>query len=394
VSEEIAARCKWLHPAIRRVSTLLARPAVYVVALLSGLTGSAATGALQGQAAGPADASSFLAVGLPPSWYGSGWIYAGGVVCVATGFFGLILFRRRRNSTRNRARESRVKSCAGELESKPFDPRELVASVAAETKDRSPPVAIAVSPAVPRQLRGERKRIKEILADLVDHALGFAGQGQVHVTVWCKAGGPGFVEVIFAVFDEGPGIANEEQKILFTSLGHGAAPGLARCRALAEKIGGRIWLENESGRGVCFCFSAPFAVAPLDASGTPTPAAGSSTPGQLANLRRLAAKKRTPFAQELALFLSEFAAELDDLLAALRREDVRQARHYAHLLYGRCAFVDERGLESMLRKIEADTAAGRWNDARRLAGDVRVSLADWRVRLDSDAPVVPPASDR
>jgi hypothetical protein len=390
VLEEIAAGCNWLHPAIRRVNTLLARPAVYAVALLSGLTGSAATGVLPG----PADAPSFFAAGFPPSRYGSGWIYAGGVVCVAIGLFGLILFRRRRNSTGDCSKESRVKGCAGELESKPFDLRELVASVVAETRDRSPSVAIAVSPAVPRQLRGDRRRLKEILADLVDHALVFAGLGQVNVTVWCKAGGPGFVEVIFAVFDEGPGIANEEQKILFTSLGHGAAPGLARCRALAEKMGGRIRLENESGRGVCFYFSAPFAVASLDTSGTPTPTAGSPAAGRLANLRRLAAKKRTPFAQELALFLSEFAAELDHLAAALRREDVRQAGHYAHLLYGRCAFVDERGLVSMLRKIEADTAAGRWNDARRLACDVQVSLADWRVRLDSDAPVVPPASDR
>jgi hypothetical protein len=81
-------------------------------------------------------------------------------------------------------------------------------------------------------------------------------------------------------------------------------------------------------------------------------------------------------------------------MAALRSEDTRQADHYAHLLYGRCAFVDERGLESTLRNIETHIAAGQWNEARRLGREVQASLAAWRVRLDPAAPIAPPSSTR
>lgn len=38
--------------------------------------------------------------------------------------------------------------------------------------------------------------------------------------------------------------------------------GLAVCRQLAERMGGRVWLESEPGRGSAFYFAVPLAVAP------------------------------------------------------------------------------------------------------------------------------------
>jgi CheY-like chemotaxis protein len=49
----------------------------------------------------------------------------------------------------------------------------------------------------------------------------------------------------------------------------GTGLGLALCKGYAEKMGGRIWLESEPGRGSCFYFSAPFAHAPEPVESAP-----------------------------------------------------------------------------------------------------------------------------
>ena len=187
---------------------------------------------------------------------------------------------------------SRVQAGAVELESRAFDLPELVQSVAAMTaadsEKRGIPVEIAISPAVPTRLTGDPRRIRQILLNFVSNALKFSGRGQISVTVWCKAAGPRHTEVIFAVSDEGPGISAEEQKRLFTRFERGAAAqqgrvpgtglGLALCKGLAEKMGGRIWLESQPGEGSCFYFSAPLESVAEDAG--PAPAADPAPRGR------------------------------------------------------------------------------------------------------------------
>ncbi len=172
---------------------------------------------------------------------------------------------------------SKVQAGVIELDAKPFDLYELVDAVAAmaaaDSEKYGIPVEIAISPAVPRRLIGDPRRIRQILLNFVSNALKFSGRGQVNVTVWCKSAlTPAQTEVVFAVSDDGPGISAEEQKRLFTRFERGAAAqqgrvpgtglGLALCKGLAEKMGGRIWLESELGHGSNFHFSAPFDLAP------------------------------------------------------------------------------------------------------------------------------------
>lgn len=181
---------------------------------------------------------------------------------------------------------SKVQAGVIELEVKPFDLQELVNAVAAMAEADSEkygiPVEIAVSPAVPRRLMGDPRRIRQILLNFVSNALKFSGRGQVNITVWCKAAStPASTEVVFAVSDDGPGISADEQKRLFTRFERGAAAqqgrvpgtglGLALCKGFAEKMGGKIWLESELGHGSSFHFSAPFDLAPdYDQSTSPS----------------------------------------------------------------------------------------------------------------------------
>jgi signal transduction histidine kinase/ActR/RegA family two-component response regulator len=191
---------------------------------------------------------------------------------------------------------SKVQAGVIELETRAFDLPELVDSISAITEADSVkqgiPVEVAVSPGVPRHLQGDPRRVRQILLNFVSNALKFSGRGKVEVTVWCQSlpGRPDQVEVIFAVADEGPGISAEEQARLFRRFERGAAAqggrvagtglGLALCKGYAEKMGGRVWLESEPGKGSTFYFSAPFALAQPPAADEPGARAGGA--GRLA----------------------------------------------------------------------------------------------------------------
>ncbi len=171
---------------------------------------------------------------------------------------------------------SKMQAGVIETESASFDLPALVDTVvamaASDSEKRGIPVETAISPGVPQQLVGDARRIRQILLNFINNALKFSGRGQVEVTVWCQPAGSGEkIDVIFAVADEGPGISAEEQARLFNRFERGAAArggrvagtglGLALCKGYAEKMGGRIWLESEPGKGSCFYFSVPLTIA-------------------------------------------------------------------------------------------------------------------------------------
>ena len=77
-------------------------------------------------------------------------------------------------------------------------------------------------------------------------------------------------EVQFAVKDQGPGIASQDQAHLFELLYRGNSVaresglglGLAIVKRIIDAHGGRIWVESEQGRGTIFYFALPHAAAP------------------------------------------------------------------------------------------------------------------------------------
>jgi two-component system, sensor histidine kinase and response regulator len=73
--------------------------------------------------------------------------------------------------------------------------------------------------------------------------------------------------VTVSVADTGPGIARDDQELIFEEFQQarvfegerpqGTGLGLALSRTLVELHGGRIWVESSPGRGSVFSFTLP-----------------------------------------------------------------------------------------------------------------------------------------
>lgn len=105
-------------------------------------------------------------------------------------------------------------------------------------------------------------QLGQLLQNLLANALKFRGQDSLRVHIAAQRQGD---EWIFSVQDNGIGIAPEHQERIFSIFQRlhrreefpGTGLGLALCRKIAERHGGRIWVDSEPGRGSTFYFSIP-----------------------------------------------------------------------------------------------------------------------------------------
>lgn len=105
---------------------------------------------------------------------------------------------------------------------------------------------------------GDWNRIIQIISNLLSNAVKFTQKGEIHFGYQEKED---FVE--FYVIDSGIGIPAERAATIFRRFGkvnnfvQGTGLGLSLCRLLVEKMGGRIWLRSQEGKGSRFYFTLP-----------------------------------------------------------------------------------------------------------------------------------------
>jgi signal transduction histidine kinase len=113
------------------------------------------------------------------------------------------------------------------------------------------------------QVVGDRRRVEQILINLVNNSIKFTDQGGVYLTSRVK---DGYIQT--EVRDTGIGIAPEDQDNLFkafqqidtglTRRYEGTGLGLNICKKLVELLGGKIWMTSEgAGLGSTFSFTLP-----------------------------------------------------------------------------------------------------------------------------------------
>jgi signal transduction histidine kinase len=119
-------------------------------------------------------------------------------------------------------------------------------------------------------VRGDRERLRQVLQNLVDNAVKYSpADGEVRVLARSE---DGFVRVDVA--DEGPGIPQDDQRLIFEKFGRsssaaGAKPGtglgLFIARSIAEAHGGSIEVESAPAHGATFTLALPVEVSGSDA---------------------------------------------------------------------------------------------------------------------------------
>jgi len=107
---------------------------------------------------------------------------------------------------------------------------------------------------------GERSQLVRLMQNLIGNALKYRGKNSPRIHVSAERRGS---EWIFAVRDNGIGIAQKHHEKIFEIFQRlhdqqeypGTGIGLAVCRRVVQRHGGRIWVESEPGRGSVFYFT-------------------------------------------------------------------------------------------------------------------------------------------
>ncbi|MBZ0284036.1 MAG: HAMP domain-containing histidine kinase [Anaerolineae bacterium] len=110
-------------------------------------------------------------------------------------------------------------------------------------------------------LRCDRQRILQILLNVISNACKFTEAGTITINAQAANG-----EIVIAVKDTGPGIAQEDQAMVFEAFKQtksglrqagGTGLGMPIAQSLAEAHNGRLWLESEFGKGTTFSIALP-----------------------------------------------------------------------------------------------------------------------------------------
>ena len=111
-------------------------------------------------------------------------------------------------------------------------------------------------------VRGDRSQLVQLMQNLIGNGLKYHGKERPCVHVSARQEGP---EWVISVRDNGIGIATKHQERVFEIFRRlhdqqeypGTGIGLAICRRVVMRHGGRIWVESTPGQGSTFHFTIP-----------------------------------------------------------------------------------------------------------------------------------------
>jgi signal transduction histidine kinase/CheY-like chemotaxis protein/HPt (histidine-containing phosphotransfer) domain-containing protein len=190
---------------------------------------------------------------------------------------------------------SKIEAGRLEIESAPFVLRECLDAAMGMLSPKAQSKGLAftcrVAEGVPAAIESDPARLRQILVNLLDNALKFTPRGEVRLEVEAGPERDGLRELRFAVRDTGIGIPADRRERLFKPFSQGDSSmsrlyggtglGLVISQRLAERLGGRMWVESEPNLGSAFFFTL---------RGRPAPGVPVRPPSGAFNLAELAAR--------------------------------------------------------------------------------------------------------
>lgn len=161
---------------------------------------------------------------------------------------------------------SKIEAGKMTLEYIPFDLAQVIKELRVLLKNRADErnVALVVETdeRMPKVIKGDPVRIRQILANLLTNAIKFTEQGEVRTKVVVLSQDEKSVRLRLEVIDTGIGIPEEAQRKLFNAFTQadgsttrkygGTGLGLAIVRKLVTMMHGSLGVNSETGKGSCF----------------------------------------------------------------------------------------------------------------------------------------------
>jgi PAS domain S-box-containing protein len=137
-------------------------------------------------------------------------------------------------------------------------------AVALRSAEKSIELIVDVDPGLPRAMRGDPTRLRQVVLNLLSNAIKFTERGEVRLCVRRRDTTDGSVGLRMEITDTGVGLTAEQRARLFMPFSQadasmtrrfgGTGLGLSICRRLIELMNGAIGVDSTMGSGSCFWF--------------------------------------------------------------------------------------------------------------------------------------------
>lgn len=249
---------------------------------------------------------------------------------------------------------------------------ETVELVANRAKNKNLSLTTYIAPEIPRVLKGDPSRVRQVLLNLASNAVKFTEKGAVSLRAALVGSDDEQVTVRFSVADTGIGIAPSSAQQLFKPFAQadgtvtrkygGTGLGLAISKHIVEMMEGQIGLESRERLGSTFWFEVPLSKSSIEVMCSPRKqlvtedlSVASELPVVSDAVKPILVAEDNPVNQKVALHQLRDLGFVAHIVGSGREAVAATLRNTYELIFMDCQMPEMDGFQaaSEIRKTEA-----------------------------------------